>query len=172
MALDPTGKNRPRPQCPGLRVAAVVSRFHGDLTGAMVESARSELLAGGVAPDDFHTLWVPGAFELPLAAKRLAQNPAVDVVLCFGLVLKGQTRHDIVVADAAAAGIVRASLDTDTPILFGVLTCETLEQARSRALSVDAGGHEDKGREVGRAALEMMEALDEVRSLSARTTTS
>jgi 6,7-dimethyl-8-ribityllumazine synthase len=72
------------------------------------------------------------------------------------------------VADGAVQGIVRASMDTDTPILFGVLTCATLEQARDRALSVDEGGREDKGREVGRAALETMEALDEVKRLPSR----
>ncbi|HJO26653.1 MAG: 6,7-dimethyl-8-ribityllumazine synthase [Planctomycetes bacterium] len=171
MALDPTGKDRPRPQRPGLRVAAIASRFHGDLTGAMLASARAELLAGGISAADFHTLWVPGSCELPLVAKRVARSGAVDVVLCFGLVLKGETRHDIVVADATASGIMRASLDTDTPILFGVLTCETLTQARDRALSVDDGGKEDKGREVGRAALEMMEALDAVGRLSETGTT-
>jgi 6,7-dimethyl-8-ribityllumazine synthase len=134
----------------------------------MVDSARKELVAGGMAPEDFHTVWVPGSLELALVARRVAQRNDVDVVLCFGLILKGETRHDEVVADGAVQGIVRASMDTDTPILFGVLTCATLEQARDRALSVDEGGREDKGREVGRAALETMEALDEVKRLPSR----
>ena len=84
----------------------------------------------------------------------------IDAVLCFGLVLKGETTHDHWVAHAATQGILEASLETDTPILFGVLTCNDLDQAKARALPAEKGGREDKGREVARAAIGVLAALD------------
>lgn len=162
MALDPKSADRPAIHRPGVRIGAVVSRFHDDLTGSMLESARRELEAAGMRPEDLRVVWVPGSFELPIVARRLARRGDVDAVLCFGLVLKGETEHDHWVAAGTVQGIVQASLEVDKPILFGVLTCTTLEQARSRALSVEAGGREDKGREVARAALETLAALDDV----------
>lgn len=143
-----------------MRVAAVVSRFHEDLTGAMLRSAEAELRAAGMR-DDVRVVWAPGAFELPLLARRLARRDDVDAVLCFGLVLKGETTHDHWVAMGATQGLTLAALETDKPILFGVLTCQTLEQARSRALPASEGGDEDKGREVARAAIRALNALDE-----------
>ena len=162
MALDPKSAERPALQRPGVRVGAVVSRFHDDLTGAMLDSARRELEAAGMRPDDLLVAWVPGSFELPLVARRMARRGDVDAVLCFGLVLKGETEHDHWVTAGAVQGIVQASLEVDKPILFGVLTCASLDQARSRALPPDRGGKEDKGREVARAALETLAALDDV----------
>jgi 6,7-dimethyl-8-ribityllumazine synthase len=126
----------------------------------MLESARRELLASGLDPADLHVVEVPGAFEIPLVARRLARHPEIDAVLCFGLVLRGETTHDQYVATAAMQGIVQVSLETDKPILFGVLTCQTLEQARARARPAAQGGQHDKGREVARAAVEMLAALD------------
>jgi 6,7-dimethyl-8-ribityllumazine synthase len=127
----------------------------------MLDSALRELEASGVRADDVPVVRVPGAFELPLVARRLARRADVEAVLCFGLVLKGETSHDRWVALGAAQGLVAASLECDKPLLFGVLTCDTLEQARSRALPPERGGREDKGREVARAALETLVALDE-----------
>jgi len=145
---------------PGTRIAAVVSAFHGELTRAMCDSARSELLAAGLAAEDFLVLEAPGAFELPIVARRLAIREDVTAVLCFGLVLKGETTHDRYVAGAAARGVMDVALQTDKPVLFGVLTCDTLEQARARALSAAEGGKHDKGREVARAAVATLVALD------------
>ncbi len=161
MALDPKHSERSVRARPGVRVAAVVSRFHEDLTGAMLASAERELRSAGMAAADFRVHWVPGSLELPLVARRLARRNDVDAVLCFGLVLKGETSHDVYVSHGAVQGIVSASLETDKPILFGVLTCDTLEQARARALAPQDGGREDRGREVARAALEVLEALDQ-----------
>jgi len=161
MALDPKHSERATILRPGVRVACAVSRFHDDLTGAMLDSARRELEAAGMRPEDLRVVWVPGSFELPLVARRLGRRSDVDVVLCFGLVLKGETTHDLYVAQGTTQGIMQASLEVDKPILFGVLTCNTLEQARSRALSVELGGKEDKGREVARAAIGVLAALDE-----------
>lgn len=160
MALDPQSADRPLPARPGARVAVVLSEFHSELTGAMLGAARQELVRGGVAADDIEVARVPGAFELPLVARRFARRREIDAVLCLGLVLKGETTHDQHVAAAAAHGILQVALETDTPVLFGVLTCQTLEQARARALPVEQGGREDKGREVARAALSMLAALD------------
>ena len=147
----------------GTRIASVVSTYHHDVTGGMVESARDTLLAAGLAPTDFLEYRVPGAFELPLVAKRLAARPEVAAVLAFGLVLKGETEHDRHIAGAVANGLMQASLDMDTPILFGVLTCSNLEQARARARRSADGGL-DKGREVARAAANVLSALAETES--------
>lgn len=160
MALDPRSSERSPETRPGVRIGAVVSRFHDELTGAMLRSAEAELRAAGME-DDVRVVWAPGAFELPLIARRLARRKDIDAVLCFGLVLTGETTHDHWVSMGATQGITLASLETDKPILFGVLTCQTLEQARSRALSEAEGGKEDKGREVARAAISALNALDE-----------
>ena len=161
MALDPKSAARPRLARPGVRIGAVVSRFHEDLTGAMLRSAETELRGAGMEDDGLRVIWAPGAFELPLIARRLARRKDIDAVICFGLVLKGETTHDHWVTMGATQGIALAALETDKPILFGVLTCDTLEQARSRALPESEGGKEDKGREVARAALATLDALDE-----------
>jgi 6,7-dimethyl-8-ribityllumazine synthase len=110
-------------------------------------------------------VWVPGAFELPLVARALAQRSDVDAVLCLGLILKGETEHDRYVADGVVQGVVQAGLEAEKPVLFGVLTCATLEQARARALPPERGGKHDKGREVARAAIETLAALDQVEEL-------
>lgn len=161
MALDPHSGERERLQRPGVRVGAVVSRFHEDLTGAMLRSAEAELRASGMDEDDLHVVWAPGAFELPLIARRLARRKDIDAVMCFGLVLTGETTHDHWVSMGATQGMQLAMMETGKPILFGVLTCQNLEQARSRALSESEGGKEDKGREVARAAIASLVALDE-----------
>jgi 6,7-dimethyl-8-ribityllumazine synthase len=161
MAQDPKTSERSVPARPGVRVGAVVSRFHGELTGAMLASARALLEAHGMAPEDLVVVHAPGAFELPLIARRLARRADIDAVLCLGLVITGQTTHDHWVALGATQGILQASLETDKPILFGVLTCKTIEQARERALPPEKGGRLDKGREVAVALLQCLAALDE-----------
>lgn len=161
MALDPESANRARLVRPGVRIGAVVSRFHEELTGAMLRSAEAELRESGMEEGDMKVVWAPGAFELPLIARRLARRKDIDAVLCFGLVLTGETNHDHWVSLGCTQGLTLASLETDKPILFGVLTCQTLEQARSRALSVSEGGKEDKGREIASAAIAALQALED-----------
>jgi len=146
---------------PGARLAAVVSNYHAAIGEQMLDCARRELQRLGLAPANLFVVRSPGAFELPLIARRLAVRDDIDAVLCFGLVLKGETSHDEHVAGAAARGILEASLQTDTPILFGVLTCDTLEQAQARALATEAGGSFDKGRELARAAAQALAALEQ-----------
>jgi 6,7-dimethyl-8-ribityllumazine synthase len=162
MALDPKTHQRAREPRQGSRVAVVVSRFHEDLTGAMLASATKELVARGVAERDILVEWLPGSFELPIAARRFARRGDVDAVICLGLILKGETEHDRWVAEGTVNGIVQVGLETDVPIHLGVLTCATLEQARARALPPELGGSEDKGREVAAAAIETLLALDRI----------
>ena len=144
----------------GTRIAIVVSAYHTDITGEMSASARDTLLAAGVAERDLLEVQAPGAFELPIVALRLARRADVHAVLCFGLVLRGETPHDRYISAAVADGLMKAGLDADTPILFGVLTCENLDQAHARARRTADGGH-DKGREVARAAVEVLRSLRE-----------
>jgi len=161
MATDSGALQRERTQRPGARIAFVVSTFHHELTAAMLRSARAELEASGLAPGDMPVISVPGSFELPLVARRCARHTDIDAVICLGLVLKGETSHDIYVAQAATQGLAAVMLETDKPVLLGVLTCNTLEQARARALAPAEGGVQDKGRELAIAAVEMLAALDE-----------
>lgn len=145
---------------PDARFAIVVSRWHEELTGAMLASAQDELLAAGVRPGNLHVVWVPGSFELPIVAARAAAH--ADSVLAFGVVIQGETQHDHWVAHGAVTGLLLASLQNETPIHLGVLTCHTLEQARARALPPSKGGEQDKGRAVARAGIETLAALDEI----------
>lgn len=147
----------------GARLGVVLSTYHHELTGAMLDSARAELARAGLDPDALRVVEVPGAFEIPLVARALGVREEIQAVLCFGLVLKGETTHDQHIATSVSAALQRVSLDIDKPMLFGVLTCNTLEQARARALP---GGH-DKGREVARAAVEVLAALENARRVDA-----
>lgn len=160
MATDSGKDARPRLQRPGAKIAFVVSTFHHELTGAMHASAVRELTASGLSEDDLPMVTVPGAFELPIVARRFARRPEIDAVICIGLVLKGETTHDVYVAQGATDGIRQVMLETDTPVLLGVLTCNTLEQARARALAPEDGGVQDKGRELAAGALEVLAAMD------------
>jgi 6,7-dimethyl-8-ribityllumazine synthase len=160
MALDEKSSVSARCLPPGARIAVVVSEYHRELTGEMLASARRELEAAGLGEDALEVAWVPGAFELPIVAQRFARRDDVHAVLCFGLVLTGQTTHDRWVAHGATEGLQKVALETETPVLFGVLTCQTLEQASTRALPADQGGTHDKGREVARAAVGVLQALE------------
>jgi 6,7-dimethyl-8-ribityllumazine synthase len=160
MATDSGLAERARLQRPGARIAFVVSTFHHNLTSAMMESAKRELVSSGVKEDDMPMALVPGAFELPLVAQRFARRKDIDAVICLGLVLKGETSHDLYVSQGATEGIQRVMLETDKPVLFGVLTCNNLEQARARALAPEDGGEQDKGRELAMAAVSVLAALD------------
>jgi len=141
-----------------VRLAAVVSTYHEEVTGRMLRSAHAVLREAGLAEDGLLAVRVPGAYELPLVAQRCLARGDVDGVLCFGLVLKGETDHDVHIAGAVAKGLMDVALAHGKPCLFGVLTCSTLEQAEHRALEVERGGL-DKGREVALAAIEVLAAL-------------
>lgn len=159
---DPSDLPRLRP---GVRVVAVVSSYHAELCRAMARSAEAELQAAGLGADAFLEITAPGAYELPVIAAEFARREDVDAVLCFGLVLKGETEHDRHISRAVAHGLSEIGREQRKPVLFGVLTCNTLDQARARALSPADGGEHDKGREVARAALGALAAIDLAREL-------
>jgi 6,7-dimethyl-8-ribityllumazine synthase len=139
----------------GLRVAIVVSRFNEDITGALLDGARRALAAHGLAEDALMLVSVPGAYELPLTAKHLASHGAADAVICLGAVVRGDTPHFDYVAGEAARGIMAASLDTGVPIIFGVLTVDTHQQAVDRV----GGSEGHKGEEAAVTAIEMANLL-------------
>lgn len=135
----------------GFRFALVVSRFNEYITKRLLEGALDCLLRHGAADDDLHLVKVPGAFELPYAAKRLAASHSYDAVIALGAVIRGATPHFEYVAGEAARGIAVASLETGVPIIFGVLTANTVEQAIDRA----GGKGGNKGVEAALSAIEM-----------------
>jgi 6,7-dimethyl-8-ribityllumazine synthase len=135
----------------GLRVGVVVSRFNELVTRQLLDGARDCLRRHGADGDDIAVAWVPGAWEIPLVARRMARSRRFDAVICLGAVIRGATAHFDYVAGQAAAGVARASLDTDVPITFGILTTDTVEQALDRA-GLKSG---NKGFEAAQAAIEM-----------------
>jgi 6,7-dimethyl-8-ribityllumazine synthase len=139
----------------GCRFAIAVSRFNPEVTEGLLRGARSALTAAGVADGDVTTVWVPGAFELPVVARKLAETKRFDAVITLGCLIKGDTMHFEYIAGAAADGIMQVSTATGVPILFGVLTTLTDAQALARA----ADGDGNKGREVALAAVEMATLL-------------
>ena len=139
----------------GLRVALVCSRFNELVTERLLAGAGDGLLRHGVDEASITVAWVPGAFELPLAAARLAASGEVDAVVCLGAVIRGATAHFDYVAGQCAAGVMRAQLDAGIPVIFGVLTTETVEQALDRA----GGKSGNKGFDAAAAAIEMADLL-------------
>ena len=134
-----------------LRFAIIVSRFNEEITTGLLAGAREALREAGVRDDDVVVFHVPGAFEIPLAAKHAAASGQFAAVICLGCLIKGDTMHFEYIADTASHGIMRVGLDTGVPVAFGVLTTMTDEQAEQRA----APGAGNKGREAAMAALEM-----------------
>jgi 6,7-dimethyl-8-ribityllumazine synthase len=142
----------------GMRLAVVAGRFNDQVTRPLLEGALGELRDHGADPEAVPVYWVPGAFEMPLVAKRVAGSGTVDAVICLGAVIKGDTAHFDYVAGPCAAGVAQAALDTGVPIVFGVLTTYDEQQALDRA-----GGRDgNKGAEAARSALEMITLLREV----------
>jgi len=135
----------------GLRVCVVVSRWNEFVTRRLLEGAERVMRERGLADGDVTVAWVPGAFELPTAAKWAAASGRYDAVVCLGAVIRGETAHFEYVAGGAAEGIRQAAQETGVPVIFGVLTVDTVEQALSRAGGKD--GH--KGEEAALAAIEM-----------------
>jgi 6,7-dimethyl-8-ribityllumazine synthase len=139
----------------GLRVAIVASRFNDFITERLLTGAKDGLVRHGVDETSITVAWAPGAFELPLVAQRLASSNEYDAVICLGAVIRGATGHYEHVAGQCAAGIERVQLDTGVPVVFGVLTTETVEQAIERA-GTKAG---NKGFESAMTAIEMADLM-------------
>lgn len=139
----------------GYRVALIVSRFNEAVTEGLLGGAREALAEAGVNDDDVTVVRVPGAFELPLAARRAASSGGFDTVVCLGCLIKGETMHFEYIASAATNGIADAALVSGVPMGFGLLTALTDEQALARS----GPGSRNKGREAALAALEMATLL-------------
>jgi 6,7-dimethyl-8-ribityllumazine synthase len=142
----------------GRRFAVVAARFNELVVTKLVDGAVACLRAHGVAEDDLEVAWVPGAFELPLAARTFAATGTYDGVVCLGAVIRGETAHFDHVAGQAAAGIREAAEATGVPVTFGVLATDTLQQAMDRA----GGKHGNKGWDAAMAAMEMASLLEQV----------
>jgi len=134
-----------------LKFAIIVGRFNEFIGSKLLSGALDGLKRHGVSETDLEIIWVPGAFEIPLTAKKLAASGKYDAVICLGAVIRGATPHFDYVANEVAKGIASASLETGVPIIFGVLTTDTIEQAIERA-GTKAG---NKGYEAATTAIEM-----------------
>jgi len=143
----------------GCRFAIVVSRFNAEITDGLLAGARRALAEAQVTDENVTVVRVPGSFEIPLAAGRLARSGSFDAVICIGCLIKGDTMHFEFIASATSHGIMDASAATGVPITFGVLTTLTEEQAYARA----GEGADNKGREAALAAVEMATLFRELR---------
>lgn len=143
----------------GLKIAIVAGRFNEFITGRLVEGALDTLRRHGVNEEDIAVAKVPGAFEIPLAAQQLAASRKYDAVITLGAVIRGATAHFDYVCAEAAKGVAKASADTGVPVMFGVITTDTIEQAIERA-GTKAG---NKGAESATAAIEMANLLLQLR---------
>lgn len=139
----------------GLRIGIVASRFNEFITRELVRGAEEALRRHGVADDAIEIAWVPGAFEIPLVAKRLAESGRYDAVVCLGAVIRGATAHYEHVASGVTNGVAHVGLQTGVPCIFGVLTTDTIEQAIERS-GTKAG---NKGADAALAAIEMANLL-------------
>ncbi|PKQ20848.1 MAG: 6,7-dimethyl-8-ribityllumazine synthase [Actinobacteria bacterium HGW-Actinobacteria-6] len=135
----------------GLKVGIVIARFNELLSSRLLSGANDALSRHGVADDDIDVAWVPGAFEIPLVAKKMAASERYDVVLALGVVIRGGTPHFEYVASEVSKGVASASLDTGVPVMFGVITADSIEQAVERA-GTKSG---NKGWDAALAGIEM-----------------
>ena len=142
----------------GRRIAVVASRFNENITRPLVDGALDALVRHGTAFDDIDVVWVPGAWELPIAVRRAMASERYEAVVALGAVIRGDTPHFDYVAGEASRGLSEASRDSDIPLGFGLLTCDTMEQALARA----GGEHGNKGWDAALAALEMADLLDQM----------
>ena len=139
----------------GRRIGIVVARFNEFISGKLLDGARDGLVRHEVAEDDIEVAWVPGSFEIPLMAQRMARSGRYDAIICLGAVIRGATPHFDYVAAEVSKGIANVALATGVPVIFAVLTTDTIEQAIERA-GTKAG---NKGFDAALAALEMANAL-------------
>ena len=141
-----------------MKIAIVVARFNEFIVSKLVSGAKDALVRHGVADEDIALAWVPGAFEIPLAAKRMAESGKYDAVITLGAVIRGATSHYDFVCSEVSKGVANVALGADIPVMFGVLTTDTIEQAIERA-GTKAG---NKGAECAQGAIEMVNLLREM----------
>ena len=134
------------------KIGIVVSRFNEFITGKLLSGAVDTLLRHGVSDENISMAWVPGAFEIPLISKKMAETGQYDAVICLGAIIRGSTSHYELVCNEAAKGVAQVSMQTGIPVMFGIITTENIEQAIERAGS-KAG---NKGSECAEGAIEMI----------------
>ncbi len=146
------------PRGEGRRIAVVASRFNESITRALVDGAMDALVRHGTSFDDIDLLWVPGAWELPLAVRGALASERYDAIVALGAVIRGETPHFDYVAGEASRGLSDAATQADIPVGFGLLTCDSMEQAEARA----GGVHGNKGWDAALAALEMADLMQQL----------
>ena len=144
------------PSGAGRRMAVLASRFNEPIVKKLVDGAMQALVESGVVFEDIDVVWVPGAWELPIAARWLLSSERYDALVAVGAVIRGDTAHFDYIAGEASRGLAAASAEYDIPVGFGLLTCDTIEQALARA----GGDHGNKGWDAALAALEMADLFD------------
>ena len=146
---------------PAVRVAVVVSRYNESITRRLLDGAVATFVAAGLPAAEIDVAWVPGAFELPFIADQMAASGRYAAVLCLGAIIRGETTHDQHIARAVGGGIEAVARTWGLPVLFGVLTCDTLAQALARAGGDASSGYAgNKGAECASAAIEMITLLE------------
>ena len=143
----------------GRRFAIVCARFNELLTENLVDGAVDTLVRHGASADDIELAWVPGSYEVPLVAQRLARREDVDAVIALGLVIQGSTAHADYINSQVANGLARIACEADKPVIYGVVTTENLEQAMERC----GTKHGNRGASAAQSAIEMVNLLDQVR---------
>jgi len=142
-------------QAKGLKFCIVISRFNEFITGKLLDGAKDALVRHGVREEDIDIVKVPGSFEIPLIAKKMAEKETYNAVICLGTVIRGATPHFDYISAEVSKGIAMASMETGVPVAFGVLTCDTIEQAVERA-GTKSG---NKGWDAALTAIEMAQLL-------------
>lgn len=142
----------------GLKFGIIVARFNDFITGKLLDGAQDALLRHGVSEEDIEVTWVPGSFEIPLIAQRLAGTKRYDAIICLGAVIRGGTPHFEYVASEVTKGIAQVSLAASLPVIYGVLTCDTIEQAIERAGTKQG----NEGAKAAATAIEMVNLLNNI----------
>jgi 6,7-dimethyl-8-ribityllumazine synthase len=150
----------------GLKFGLVASRFNEFITKKLIEGAEDALLRHGVGQEGIEVAWVPGCFEIPLVAKKLAQTKRYDAVICLGAVIRGGTPHFEYVAAEVTKGVAKVGLDTGLPVIYGVITADTLEQAIERAGTKEG----NEGFKAAASAIEMANLVKSIAKLSKAST--
>jgi 6,7-dimethyl-8-ribityllumazine synthase len=152
------GKNKKPTSGKKNKIAIVVSRFNGEISEGLLRGTLDELHSGGISDKSISIFHCPGSFEIPMTAKKLCKSKKYSAVICLGAVIKGETAHFEQISYAVTKGIMELNLMYDIPVIFGVLTCYTDEQAEARSKK----GEGNKGAEAARAALEMIKLLKSI----------
>lgn len=142
----------------GKRFALIVSRFNDFISKRLLEAAMDTLIRHGASKDDLEVVWVPGAFEIALAASRMAKNKKYDALICLGAIIRGSTPHFDYIANETAKGIAHVNLASGKPVAFGVITADNLEQAIERAGTKQG----NKGKDAALSAIEMANLSDKI----------